>query len=171
MMNAARVVKVVVVLAILFFGTRFLLRGTARDRRIRLLGAQADLLDLRLDVLRFWDVRGSLPDVLEDTMTIRGSSPPTGVFEFHRPRGRQAVDSWHEPLRYEKDADGAGFAIRSAGPDGGWGTPDDLATVGRAGEDKKPVYAEFKAKFDEYTALLDEKSRLHRRNRWTGLDR
>lgn len=171
MKHALRILKIVLVLGLLGFGIKLLIRGSERDQRIQLLGCETDLLDLRLDVLRYWDVKASLPDVLEDTMTIRGSSPPVGLFQFHRPRGEQACDSWNEPLRYDKDADGAGFAIRSAGPDGDWGTPDDVVTKGRAGEDPKAVYAEFKPKFDEYMRLLDAKSRQDRRNRWNHFDR
>jgi len=163
--------KAVLLLAILFFGIRFLRTGTERDRRIRLLGAQSDLLNLRLCVLKYRDSKGSLPATLADLLSVRGAAPPTSIVEFDRPREERIVDGWRRPLRFAKDPDGEGFSIRCAGPDGDWDTADDLVEKGRVGEDPKPVFAQFKAHFTEYNALLDEKARLHRPEWWDEFDR
>ncbi len=135
-------------------------RSPERNRR----AAEIRLLRLRLEVLNYWDDRRRLPEVLEDTLSVRRANPPVDTFKFHRDRGQQASDAWDRPFSYTRDPDGAGFEIRSAGSDGDMNTGDDLVQRGRAGEDPKPPAAEVLGKQEEYDRLYPPT----RRGRRTG---
>jgi hypothetical protein len=135
---------------------RAVLKG---DDRVRGLGTEVCLLQHRLSVLNYWDVKGALPPYLEDTLSVRGASIDARDLALYKDRGRQAMDRWGESLLYAKDPDGRGFEIRSAGPDRRAGTADDLVQKGVAGEDRTGVFAELENKRHELDAATPRRSR------------
>jgi hypothetical protein len=160
MVVARRAVKLVLLVGVAFVLWKATF-GDSVSPRLRALDAEVRLLHHRLEVFKYWDVKGALPECLDDTMTIRGASPVSEWNRYSRERGKQCVDPWDEALGWTRDADGAGFEIRSHGPDRKAGTPDDLVLRGNARDDRKAAYEEFKVKSDEYERLRP-KSRKRR---------
>lgn len=144
-----RALKVLAVVAIGWFLWKATW-GDAESPRLRLLDAEQRLLHHRIEVLKYWDVKGTLPEVLEDTMSIRGASPVMDWNRYARARGKQCVDPWDQALGYTVDADGKGFEVRSGGPDEKLGTADDIASRGSTTDDRKALYAEYRERADRY---------------------
>lgn len=85
------------------------------------------LYSLARDVGTYGGEAGALPATLAPIIQARpqtsaGQSYPTGM------------DVWGRAIRYTPE--GFGFALRSAGPDGEWGTADDVIATGRRGRDR-----------------------------------
>ena len=138
--------------------------GDKESPRLRALDAEVRLLHHRIEVLKFWDVKGTLPEFLDDTMTVRGASPVMNWNRYSRERGKQCVDPWDEALGYSRDSDGVGFEVRSGGPDKKLGTADDLASRGSTADDRKALYAEFSSKAQQYER--ERPKRAKKRNTW-----
>ena len=69
---------------------------------------------------------GQLEKAVEFYITTEGS-PPADLKELYSSRfvTGDVSDAWGRPLRYEKLSD-SGFRLTSAGPDGTFGTKDDI---------------------------------------------
>jgi len=136
--------------------------GNEKSRKLQFLDAERRLLHHRIELLKYWDVNGALPEFLDDTMTIWGASPVTDWNRYFRGRGKQCVDPWDEAIGYARDADGTGYELRSAGPDEAMNTADDLVLRGRSTDDRKAVYEEYRVKAAEYDRLAP-RSRTRKR--------
>jgi hypothetical protein len=73
---------------------------------------RVNLENLAREILAFTSEGEGLPDTLD---ALRRSHPEAGV----------VLDGWGKRIRYEKLSDSS-FRLRSAGPDGVYGTDDDV---------------------------------------------
>jgi len=81
---------------------------------------------LQLEIAQYYRQHATVPEQLSEILKMPASDPA------REPDAHWLVDGWGHPFLYSRAALPDSFEIRSAGPDGRFGTHDDIAHGERA---------------------------------------